>query len=538
VQYRAECDVLVLGTGAAALVAAIRAHDGGAQVLVLERSDKIGGTTSVSGGVVWVPNNHHMAEVGIPDSEEEAWTYLRRLHGGSSNEELLAAFIEWGPKMVRYLEERTPVRFAAMEKYPDYHPDWEGGKPGGRSLDNEPFDSKRLPPEVAKRIRKGPLLGPFTHREASTWGPVRNFDFVLMANRVRDKILTLGTALIAALTLGCVERSIPIELGVRARRLLVEDGRVVGVEAEENGQTVRFRARKAVVIATGGFEWNEDMKKQFLRGPELAPTSPPFNEGDGILMGMAVGARLGRMNDAWWMPSIQLPGEEYEGRQLNRLLINERAYPGSIIVNRAGRRFVNETCNYADLGKAFHVFDPSTYDYPNIPAYLIFDERYHSRYHLATVMPGDEMPGWVAQGNTPQELAEKIGVDPAGLAATIERFNRFAGEGVDHDFGRGGTIYERHYGDPDVGPNPTMAPLDTPPFYAVEVRPGSLGTKGGLEVNGKAQVLNVWGEVIPGLYACGNAAAAVTGAGYGGAGGTLGPGMTFGFLAGMHAAAE
>lgn len=531
------CDVLVLGSGAAALVAAIRATDEGAEVLVLERSDKIGGTSAVSGGVVWIPNNHHMPEVGITDTPEEAWAYLRRLHAGSSNEALLGAFIDWGPRMVKYLEENTPVRFAAM-LYPDYHPTWEGAKPGGRSLDNEPFDSQQLPPDVARVLRRGPLLGPFTHREATRWGLVTNFDFALMARRVQEKVLTLGTALVGALTLGCVQRGIPVYRGVRARKLLLEGGRVAGVEAEQDGRVVRFSARKAVVIATGGFEWNEEMKRQFLRGPEMAPTTPPYNEGDGILMGMAVGSRLGRMAEAWWMPALRVPGEEYEGRALHRLLINERTYPGSIIVNRAGKRFVNEACNYADLGRAFHVFDPQTYDYANIPAYLIFDDRYRSRYHLATIMPGDEMPDWVARGDTPRDLAVKIGVDPDGLADTLDRFNRFAREGVDPDFHRGENIYEQFYGDPEVKPNPSLAPIETGPFYAVEVLPGSLGTKGGLEINARAQVLNVWGDVIPGLYACGNVAAAVTGSGYGGAGGTLGPGMTFGFLAGMHAAAE
>lgn len=535
--FTEEYDVVVLGTGGAALVAAIRAADGGAKVVVLERSDKIGGSTSVSGGVVWVPNNHLMPEVGISDSPEEAWAYLRRLHAGSANEALLGAFVEWGPKMIRYLEEHTPVRLAAM-RYPDYHPTWEGGKPGGRSLDNEPFDSKRLPPEVGRAIRRGPLLGPFTHREASKWGIVSNFDFELMATRVKEKVLTLGTALIGALTMGCVQRNIPIYRGVRARKLILEGTRVAGVEADRDGQVATFGACKAVIIATGGFEWNESMKKQFLRGPETAPTTPPHNEGDGILMGMAVGAQLGRMAEAWWMPAVRIPGEEYDGRQLNRLLINERTYPGSIIVNRAGKRFVNEACNYADLGRAFHVFDPQTYDFANIPAYMVFDDRYRSRYHLATIMPGDEMPEWVAQGDTSRELAAKIGVDPDGLTAALDHFNRFAREGVDPDFHRGETIYEQYYGDPDVKPNPSLAPIETGPFYAVEVLPGSLGTKGGLEINARAQVLNVWGDVIPGLYACGNVAAAITGPGYPGAGGTLGPGMTFGFLAGLHAAAE
>lgn len=529
-------DVVVVGSGGAGLVAALAAHDGGSRVVVLEWAPVFGGTTAVSGGMLWIANHPLMAAFGASDSREEALVYLRRLALDQVDEALLEAFVDVGPDLVRYLLDATPVRLYPIGR-PDYHPDWPGGKSGGRTLDNRPFDAKQLG-EYAALVRRGAHFPPLTYEERHAWRDVTNFDWTLLAQRIADDVRTLGGALVAALVKGCLDRGITLCHSTRARRLELRGGAVVGVHAERAGRPLAIQARQAVIIASGGFEWNDDMKRHFLRGPELAAVSPPWNYGDGIRMGMAAGAALGVMNEAWWVPVVRIPGEEYDGQPLARHIIDERSQPGSIMVNQAGRRFVNEACNYNDLAKVYHVFDPDRYDYPNIPSYLIFDHTFKTKYAVATVMPGDDAPAWWARGDTLRELAERAGIDPAGLEETVRRFNRYAAEGNDPEFRRGATANDRYYGDARHGPNPCLGPLVTPPFYAVEVTVGSLGTKGGLRIDPRARVCHALGGVVPRLYACGNAAASVTGAGYPGAGGTLGPALVFGYIAGQQAARE
>lgn len=529
-------DVVVVGSGGAGLVAALAAHDGGSSVVVLEWSPLLGGTTAVSGGMIWIANHHLMPAFGVSDSRQEALTYLRALAGDQADDALLEAFVAIGPELVRYLLDATPVRLYPIGR-PDYHPDWPGGKPGGRTLDNRLFDAKQLG-DLAAGVRKGPHFPPLTYEERHAWRDVTSFDWDLLGRRLAEDIRSLGGALVASLVRGCVDRGIALLANTRARRLETRHGSVVGLHAEQGGQPLAIQARQAVVIASGGFEWNDDMKRQFLRGPELAPVSPPWNFGDGICMGMAVGGALGVMNEAWWVPVVRIPGEEYDGRPMARHIIDERSQPGSLMVNRAGRRFVNEACNYNDLAKAFHTFDPNSYDYPNIPAYLVFDEAFKTRYAVATVMPDQPAPQWFARGDTLHDLARVAGISAEGLADTVSRFNRYAQEGADLELLRGATENDRYYGDARHGPNPCLGPVATPPFYAVEVTVGSLGTKGGLRTDALARVRHVLGGIVPRLYACGNAAASLTGAGYPGAGGTLGPALAFGYLAGRHAARE
>jgi succinate dehydrogenase/fumarate reductase flavoprotein subunit len=274
------------------------------------------------------------------------------------------------------------------------------------------------------------------------------------------------------------------------------------------------------------------MCAHFLRGPLTAPATPPWNTGDGILMGMDVGANLGSMNEAAWFPVIRIPGEEYDGRAVARLIVEERSRPGSIIVNRSGRRFVNEATSYNEIARAFHVFDPASYASANLPAWLVFDDGYRRRYSVATVMPGQPVPPWMTAADTLATLAGKLGIDGAALEATVHRFNAQASEGRDPDFGRGESAHDRFNGDVDHRPNPCLGPLTAPPFHAVELLPGSVSTKGGLLGDAQARVLGVDDDPIPGLYACGNAMASAVGIGYPGAGGMLGPGMTFGYIAG------
>ena len=291
-----------------------------------------------------------------------------------------------------------------------------------------------------------------------------------------------------------------------------------------------------MVLASGGFEWSRELTAQFLGGVLTHPNSPPTNEGDGLRMAMSVGADLANMSEAWWCPSLVIPGEEYDGRQLHRGDFATRSMPHTIIVNRRGRRFVNEAQNYNDLMKAFFAFEPNAYERPNLPAWLVFDHAYLEKYALMTVMPGQPVPEWLVRAETLDDLARTIGVDARGLAQTVERFNGFALEGADPEFGRGQSLYDRFYGDPDHAPNPNLGLIGKKPFYALEVHPGAIGTKGGARVNADAQVLRVDGAPIAGLYAAGNAMAGVTGAGYPGAGATISAAMTFGYLAGRHAA--
>ncbi len=533
-----EVDVLVVGTGGAGMTAAIAAHDAGAKVAVIEKTGKVGGTTAVSGGVLWIPQNHHMAEVGVADSRAEAMQYTLRLADGRSSEALIARFIDTAPEMVKYLEEKTPLRFSSIQRYPDYHPEFAGGKPGGRSLDPGLFDTNTLGAWKDK-LRRSPVFGmtAMSVTEATDWGVFSNpkaLPYKLLAERFTKGMVCYGGALAGGLLKALLDRGIEPRLEAPASELVVEDDRVIGLRAGD----VSIKARQGVVLASGGFEWNAELCAHFLGGTLTHPNSPPANTGDGLKMAMSVGADLGNMSEAWWCPSVVIPGEEYDGIQLNRGDFAIRSLPHSIIVNRAGKRFVNEAHNYNDMMKPFFSFDPVTYERSNLPCWLVLDQSFRDKYALLTVIPGMDTPKWIPVADSLEELAQKLGIDPAGLVATVKRFNQMAVEGVDPDFRRGESTYDHFYGDLEHKPNPNLGVIDKPPFYALELHPGSIGTKGGPRVDESAQVLRVDGTPVPGLYAAGNVMAGVTGPGYPGAGSTIGTGMTFGFIAGRHAAAQ
>ncbi len=536
-----EAEVVVIGSGGSGLTAAIVAHDHGAKVAVIERSDKVGGETILSGGMIWIPLNHHQGEIGISDSRDEAVAYVKRIAAGRMPDALIETYIDSGPKMVHHIEERTPVKFKPS-LFPDYHSELYGGKPGGRTLEPELFNTKQLG-DWAKKLRPAPttLGAPMTLGELKGWNGFinpQNIPFDLIRQRMGQGLVGMGVALIAALLKGCLDRGIEIVLETRGRRLVIDDGRIRGLEGEQKGQRFSIKATKGVILACGGFEWNEDLKVRFLSGEFIRPLSPPFSEGDGLNMAMQARAKLACMSDAWWFPVIQVPGEEYEGRPMSRGGVYTRTLPHSIVVNRKGRRFTDEACNYNDLGKAFLTFDPVAYDYPNIPAWIIFDQNHKDKYSLEGMMPGDPAPDWVTRADTLTELARKVGIDPGGLEATVERFNKFAMEGVDGDFHRGENPHDRWHGDPDHKPNPNLGPVEKAPFYSLQIYLGALGTKGGPMVNTQGQVLSIFDEVIPGLYAAGNVMPPVTGPGYSGAGCSIGSGMTWGYIGGGHAAMQ
>jgi succinate dehydrogenase/fumarate reductase flavoprotein subunit len=533
-----EADVVVLGSGGAAMTAAIAAHDFGApEVVILEKSGMVGGTTAMSGGMLWIPKNHHQIEAGIEESDEDIVAYLDALAPGELDPDTLGAFMESGPEMIHYLADKTPVRFHAFTDFPDYQPYLPGAKPdGGRSLDNDAFSFERLG-KWASRVNPSkmayPLRGSLMEAISGT------LDEATLAEREMHDYRGLGQALAGSLFKAVLDRDIPVEFEKRARKLVKDGDRVIGVVAEDvNGRDFRVRARRGVVIATGGFEWNETLVKAFLRGPLTGPVSVPENEGDGLLMAIDAGAQLGNMQHAFWMQSVLEFKPQHRNAKPNYMLgSDERARPGAILVNRAGKRFVNEAANYNALGKALHAFDGGTHAYANLPYWLIIDQRYRDKYPTFNSQPGSEVPSYMMRAQTLEELAAKAGIDAAGLTATVTRFNDMVRKGHDDDFNRGDNTYDNFYmwGDPAFDPPyRTLGVIDQGPYYAVKMEAGALGTAGGPKTNGEAQVLDWHGNPIPGLYAAGNAMAAVLGEAYGGAGGTLGPGMTFGYIAGRH----
>jgi 3-oxosteroid 1-dehydrogenase len=523
-------DVVVVGSGAIGLTAALTAADAGARVAVLEKAGYLGGTSAVSGGMLWIPLNGRMADLGVSDDREDALRYLRAVTAGRTADDVLAALVDRGPEMVDFLERRAGLRMAAMDNFPDYHPEWDGAHPGGRSLDPELYDIRQLG-ELADSLRPD-LRPPFTMREYEEWRIFTRFPTGELSKRADEGLVARGRALVAPLIKACADSGVTLVTGCPVDRLSTDGDVVTGVVADATG----VRAG-AVVLACGGFEWSPPMVADFLSGPVQGSCSPPHNTGDGIRMGAKVGARLGSMREGWWGPMVLVPGDETDGAQTATLLRFERTGPHTVIVNRHGRRFVNEAHNYNDMTKAFHLFDPGAYDYANLPAYLIFDEHHLREYGFLSHRAGQPTPSWIRSAPTLAELAALLEIDASGLAETVERFNDGARAGVDPEFHRGASAYDRYWGDQHAQ-HPALGPVDTPPYYAVEVVSGVIGTKGGLVTDGQGRALDAFGDPIRGLYAAGNTSAHPMGPGYPGAGATLGPGATMAYAAGRTAARE
>lgn len=528
-----ETDVVVLGTGAAALVSAILAHDHGAEVIILEKAAQIGGTTAFSGGVPWIPMNRHMKELGISDSKEQALTYLRRLTGGKEpNPDLLEVFVDNAHQMLDYLYEHTPLRFSIPAGFPEYYSNIAGSSKEGRSLDPLPFSLNELG-EWKDKVRNNPVFPPLTLEEG---GAIGGIDYMKIAERMEENVVTMGRSLIASLFKACLDRGIQTFTETPGKELVLnEQGDVIGLRAEQGEENIYFGTRKGVVLASGGFEWNQELVKAFLKGYVTHPLSPQGNTGDGLIMAMEAGAALANMNEAWWYPAMQDPTIEYEDRILN-IIGNGRNGANTIMVNKHAKRFVNEGTAYMDLPKAFHAYDPVALEWPNEPpVWMIFDSQLKNKEMVVTVLPDDPAPDWMNQADTIHELAIQIGLDPYQLEATIHQFNQYAKEGYDPDFGRGTADFE-HFSTRGGGVSASLGPIEQGPFYAVQIFAGTLGTNGGPRINEDGQVMNLHGRTITGLYAAGNAAMGVFGGTYPSAGGTIGPAMTFGYLAGKAVA--
>lgn len=548
------------------MTSALFAADQGLSVLVVEKSDKYGGTSAISGGGIWIPNNHYFAELGGQDSFELALQYLKAATGEHGDEVRLRAYLSNAPQMIRALEVNSRVRYAVADKYPDYYPHLPGALPGGRTLDPEIFDTSLLGEELDNLRKPSPstlLMGriAWTARHAHK-AMAREFGWRLLmlglmarykldfkwrrkSKSKRDRRAALGSSLVASLRRSLMDRNVPLWLNTDFRELLTEQGRVTGVRVQRDGRELELHARRGVIFGSGGFEQNQALREKFLPQPTRSAwsaTPPGDNTGAALEAGTALGAATALMDWAWWAPTIAVPGEEKP-----RGVFAERAFPGAIAVNGLGRRFVNEAAPYLEFVDAMYRDNQSSGG-KSIPAWVIFDGHFRFNYAMGPLMPAQVMPDsrlrkeWLNnlywKADSLAELAGQIGVDAGGLENTVQNVNEYARTGIDVEFGRGGNVFDRYYGDSNVKPNPCLAPLKKGPYYAMRLDAGDIGTKGGLLTNEYAQVVSQDGEPIPGLYAIGNCSASVMGTSYPGAGGTLGPAMTFGYIAANHIASN
>jgi len=541
-----QVDFVVVGSGCGGLTAALTADAHGLDTLIIEKAGVYGGSTALSGGNIWIPNNPTLRRVGLADSRADVRSYLDAVVGDRVPGANIDAFIDNGPPAMEFLEHASSyLRFQWCTGYSDYHPEAPGGRARGRTIEPLPFDLKKLG-EDEKRLRPAALATPgglfVTSKEFArlnmvmrTWSGRRAaMHTVWRATKsvlLRRHMDTLGRALIGRLRLAVKDAGIPLWLNTSLQSLITdESGAVVGVRAHRGGVAIRIRARTGVLLATGGFEQNNEMRKRFLRdgGKDNYSAGSLDNTGDGITAGQAIGGAVDLMDDAWWMPALKRP----DG--VMSVLVSERSIPRSIIVDQTGRRFVNEAAPYVTF---VHRQLAGRHD----PIWFVFDRKAKNRYQFGGVMPGQTFPrDWFTSGSmhradTLDALSAAIGVPTSSLRETVDRFNGFARNGKDLDFGRGDSAYDNYYGDPTL-PQPTMDVIDRAPFYAARIQAGDLGTKGGLVYNANGQVLRTDGTVIDGLYATGNTSAAVMGNDYAGAGATIGPAMVFGFIGARHAA--
>jgi 3-oxosteroid 1-dehydrogenase len=528
-----DFDVIVVGSGASGLTAALSAAVAGHAVLVVEKAPVYGGTSVVSGGSIWAPANKYASKMGADDTLDDALAYLQTVTLGRVDDALLERFTSAVNPMLDFLETETGLRFLPNMEHPDYQPGLVGARSGGRTVQGGLYDAKRLG-HVRLDLRPTHSTVPATKLELDAWGmdTLDRWDWALIAERTRDHVIGMGAALVGELLEGCLRLGVELRKATPAQELIVRDGRVVGVTVASSEGDQEISARLGVVLASGGFEWNEQFVQRFLGVPMVAPASPPANEGDGLRMAMAAGAALANMTEAWWGPMLDVVGDVYDGKPLHRTTSGIRTLPGSLIVNRRGQRFVNEAMNYNDFTKAMAHFDPVSYQYENAPCWLIFDAKFRASYSVGTVTPDAPTPSWIHESDSVAGLARTIGADESGMVAAVERFNATAAVGIDPEFHRGESTYDRYRGDARHRPHRNLGPLATGPYYAVELRFGCIGTKGGPLVNEDGQVLDANERPMAGLYACGNVAASVFGPGYPGAGATLAAGMTMGYVIG------
>ncbi|WP_326732222.1 3-oxosteroid 1-dehydrogenase [Streptomyces phaeochromogenes] len=542
-------DVVVIGSGAAGMTAALTAAKQGLSCVVVEKAPTFGGSAARSGAGIWIPNNPVILAAGVPDTPAKAATYLAAVVGPDVSAERRQAFLGQGPAMISFVLANSPLRFRWMEGYSDYYPELPGGLPGGRSIEPAQLDGNILGAELARlnppylTVPSGMVVFSADYKwlalsAVSLKGAAVATECLARGTRAAllgQKPLTMGQSLAAGLRAGLLAAQVPLWLNTPLTDLYTENGTTAGAVVTKNGTPGLIRARHGVIVGSGGFEHNAAMRAQYQQQPIGTDwtVGAKENTGDGIQAGRRAGAALDLMDDAWWGPAIALPDEPY-------FCLAERTLPGGLLVNAAGARFVNEAAPYSDV--VHTMYERNATD-PDIPAWLIVDQNYRNRYLFRDIAPTFTFPdAWYTSGAahkawTLDALAAGIGVPAAALRATVNRFNGLARNGTDADFHRGDSAYDHYYTDPAILPNSCLAPLWLAPYYAFKIVPGDLGTKGGLRTDARARVLRPDGSVIPGLYAAGNASAAVMGHSYAGAGSTIGPAMTFGYIAARDIAA-
>jgi succinate dehydrogenase/fumarate reductase flavoprotein subunit len=550
-QFDKEVDVLVAGAGPGGMASALKANDLGLDVLLVEKTKLFGGSGALSGGGSWAPNSPQLLEQGERDDPEKLVEYLQRI-APNVDRARHERFISEVPKVLELLSAQPHFRDGLFwaNGYSDYHPDL-GGNPKGRGVWPKPVNKKllgddqwRLRPGTPRlKLPRGAYLTSSELRDLLTlrWGGWRGkrMSLIMAVRIVRSRIFGLqmtsaGQSLMTRYFLTLRDRKIPLWFETPIAGLITDDdGRVIGAEVTREGKPYRIGTRGGVILATGGFDHNEEMRKRYQPEVTIGWSSGSVdNKGDGHKIGMEAGAAVDLMDDAWWMPSVMWPDGSPQGG------VPERQYPGHFMVNAAGKRFTNESAPYTDFGRA--QIDGQKTGVSHIPAWMIFDDTAWKRNFILGHVPWQPMGKWsevVTTAPTLEALAEKTGLPADALRETANRFNEFARKGKDDDFHRGDSAYDNYYGDRSY-PNPNLAPVEKTPFYALAWYPGDLGTKGGLLTDPDARVLREDGSVIPGLYATGNVSSAVMGRDYAGPGATIGPAMTFGFVAAMHIAAH
>lgn len=547
-----EVDVVVVGSGAGGLLTALVAAKNRAEVLIVEKDRLWGGTSATSGGGIWIPGSDQARAAGFEDNLDDAFRYVRALSAPNVPDANIRAFVDNAAPMLRWVTANTKVVYTA-QPYPDYHAENPGGSVTGyRTHLPELFDGKLLGDDLRTQRFPSPaasLFGYLNWTFAETYlllyrsqgwakGLSRMmarywFDWPFRFTSRKDRRLTLGNALTGGLRLALNEAGVPLWRSTPMRELVVEDGRVIGLVVEHEGKPMRIRARRGVVLAAGGFDKNQAMRDAhapLYRNAHLSG-GVPSNTGDAIRAGQAAGAATMNLHSAWAAPVFHVPGEDR-----GRLVTIERALPGCIMVNQHGERYLNEAASYHIVGQQMARRHAEHGDAS--PSWMVFDHRYRHTFPMGPLLP--LVPDWlqaagvrkiVRKGRTIAALARAMGVDPASLEATVSRFNAGAERGEDPEFHRGEAAYDKMYGDYRHQPNPCLRPLTEAPFYAMPIYPGDIGTNGGLTTNAGAQVVDDKGEPIGGLYAVGNNAASSMGESYPGAGVTLGPAMTFGYIA-------
>lgn len=544
-----EVDMVIVGSGGGGMVAALAAADAGATAVVLEKRDLIGGSTAMSGGVVWIPDHPLLHADGVADSYEDAMAHFEAVVGdvgACSSTERRSAFLTSGPEMVTFLQAQG-VGFERCVGYSDYYSDEKGGLATGRSIEPVPWDGRRLgdlEPKLQPGLAAGVGLAVRTNevrtlahwnRSPRAFGTATKVVLRTWAAKARGgHLLTNGASLIGQLLAIADARGVPVWTECPVTDLVVDDGRVIGVHATREGEPITVRARQGVLLAAGGFSHNAEMRRAHAPDRRQQPRwsiANPGDTGDALQAAMDLGARTDLMDEAWWLPTPR------GGKFGQSTLVDARFRPGAIFVDAEGHRFVNEANSYMEIGRAMYERDRTA---QAVPCWLVFDDGYRRRYSHGLSRPGKLPKGLIESGtlkkaDTIEALAVECGIDPQGLAAEVERFNRGAAEGRDPDFGRGASAYNRAMGDPGHRPNPSLGPLARAPFYAVQVVPSDIGTCGGLVTDADARVLRDDGEPIPGLYAAGNITATVMGRHYLGAGASIANTMVFGYRAVRHA---